>query len=633
LVVRGNLTKTWQPFTEGGTSHPAATNSTAETATLLQVQLTQVLSNRTLNEIRVGHQSYVYYQENLTNWSKHWYASDGPYGPVTTGSPVIRFTGFLIGGNQGFPRHRGQDRYWLRDDFTFSFNARGRHDLRAGGEFLFHHEMSANCTRCRGEIDARGGPRPSAAQLQAWFPDPWNADTWNLAAISPITRRFILGIHKSRREPEEQPNYATWVQDDWRVSNRLTLNLGLRYDLQWNIFANQGEFLPFMEAGRPQDADNIQPRIGFAYTLNDRTVLRGGAGKYYADVLTPVLLYALEHVTVVTVEVPNDNQPGFAADPFRGPRPTWEEANARFCHRNNVPGCLLQAHQELAPPAEYAHVPHTWQSSIGLQRQVGTDMAVEADYVYRRGRDEKFVQPNANLAFNPATGANYPYSNPSLRPYPLWGLIGMTPFTGRSAYHALQTSFTKRMSNDWQASATYTLGGLWTALGQPFMGVPDSVPQPVPFPVAPDLGNDWSFDSTDQRHRAVFNGIWQVSRGFQVSGLHYMGLGDRSETPYGGDLRDLGASFGTGEAGQRLRPDGTIVPRNSRTQPARHRTDVRIQQHIPMAGRASLYLMAEAFNLFNRPNWTIQFEESNAAFGRRVLGQNRTMQFGFRLTF
>ena len=45
----------------------------------------------------------------------------------------------------------------MQDDFTFSYNARGRHDLKAGAEFLLHHEMSANCTNCMGNIDARNG--------------------------------------------------------------------------------------------------------------------------------------------------------------------------------------------------------------------------------------------------------------------------------------------------------------------------------------------------------------------------------------------------------------------------------------------------------------------------------------------
>jgi hypothetical protein len=282
----------------------------------------------------------------------------------------------------------------------------------------------------------------------------------------------------------------------------------------------------------------------------------------------------------------------------------------------------------MAPPADYAHVPQTWQGTFGFQRQVGSAMAFEADYVYSRGRDEKFIQENVNIAFNPATGVNFPYSNRSLLPYPENGIVAMTPFTGRSAYHALQTSFTKRMSNRWQASATYTLSGLWSAEGQPFMGVPGAEPAPVPFDVAQDLGGEWSFAESDQRHRAVFSGIWQVGKGFQLSGLHYLGAGNRSDTLYGGDRRGLGAG---GE--QRLRPDGTIVPRNSFLQPAQNRTDLRVQQRIPLPGRVAIDLMADAFNLFNRSNFELETQESSLDYGEPATGQYRSMQFGFRVTF
>lgn len=124
------------------------------------------------------------------------------------------------------------------------------------------------------------------------------------------------------------------------------------------------------------------------------------------------------------------------------------------------------------------------------------------------------------------------------------------------------------------------------------------------------------------------NGIWQVGRGFQVSGLFYLGVGERAVTSYGGDLRGFG---GAGSA--RLRPDGTIVPRNSFTQPARRRFDVRLQQRIPLRGSVAIDGIAEVFNAFNSPNWTITTVESSPQFGRRTAGQNRTAQFGFRLTF
>ena len=640
LMFKGNLTKTWEPFGAGSNNnHPASTASIAETQDTLAVHFTQVLSNRALNEVKVGYAGYIFTNANLTTWSKHWMAQSGPYGPVTSGSPRIQFTGFNITGNSGYPRHRGQDLYSVRDDFTLSYNAGGRHDLKVGGEFLLHHEMSANCTNCMGNIDARNGPVPP--NIEDLFPDPFNVDTWNLAAISPLVRTYRLGVHKSRRDDVDLPYYAAYAQDDWHMSDRLTLNLGARYDVTWNSFAQYGEFLPFMEKGRPQDADNVQPRVGFAYTLNDRTVLRGGVGKYYAEVITPVVLYALEPATIAILEVANDGRPDFAANPFDGPPPSFEQALQRFCSVNtaafdtwrarNFAGaapCVLRGAGEMAPPAEQAHVPHTWQGTIGVQRQVGNGIAVEADYVYSRGRDEKFIQENVNIAFNPATGINYPYTNRSLLPYPDFGIVAMTPFTGRSAYHALQTHFTKRMSNRWQASATYTLSGLWSGEGRPFMGVPGGPPQPVPFDVAPDLGGEWGLAESDQRHRAVLNGIWDVGHGFQISGLHYFGAGIRSAANYGGDARRLGAG---GE--QRLRPDGTIVPRNSFIQPAQNKTDLRFQQRIRLHGRASIDLMAEAFNIFNRPNWRLETQESSRDYGQRVAGQYRTMQFGFRLTF
>ena len=79
------------------------------------------------------------------------------------------------------------------------------------------------------------------------------------------------------------------------------------------------------------------------------------------------------------------------------------------------------------------------------------------------------------------------------------------------------------------------------------------------FPVAKDLGGEYSLAAGDQRHRAVFNGIWDIGYGVQVSGLYFFGSGVRRSTTYGGDLRNLG---GTAVSEQRLRPDGTIVPRN-----------------------------------------------------------------------
>ena len=125
--------------------------------------------------------------------------------------------------------------------------------------------------------------------------------------------------------------------------------------------------------------------------------------------------------------------------------------------------------------------------------------------------------------------------------------------------------------------------------------------------------------STSSRATAVI-AVTQFSGGF--------GSGQRFSTNYGGDLRNTGAAFSG-----RLRPDGTIVPRNSLFAPAQNRTDLRVQQRIPLGGRVSVDGIAEVFNMFNRPNYGIGTQESSQNYRMNTSAQTRTMQFGFRFQF
>jgi hypothetical protein len=625
--------KTYEPFGPGAsTSHPAQTGTNDERNEEYIGQFTQVLNNRTLNEVRGGYSHFGFRNELLTEWSKHWQAPR-----VTNGHPRITLTGFSIAGNANYPRHRDQRVSFLRDDFTFSYDARGRHDMKAGGEFVRHFEDSENCNNCGGAIVANNGIIP-AAQLQAMFPDPFDTDSWNLAALSPYTRTYTIGIGEFPLQ-YAQPKFAIWLQDDWRIGGNLTLNLGLRYDVSFNSWANDVGVPPFYEPGRPNDVNNIQPRLGFAYQLNDRTVIRGGSGLYYADALTVDAFWPYYNAQLARIQFNNDGRPDFASNPLNGkPLPTMEEAQTLFCNspaqaanfaawraRNFAAPqpCLLNAYQEMPAPEQYMQQARSWQTSFGVQRQFGNTIAVEADYIYTQGRHEKDTIDNVNLTYSEATGANLPYTNRAALPYPDYGILSMIPHNTRSGYQGLQSSLTKRMSQRWQASATYTLSFFKDAQNQPFSGL-----NIVPFTVAGDLGNEYTYADTDQRHRAVFSGIWEVGRGFQVSGLHYLGAGIRSGTNYGGDVRSVGAG---GSA--RLRPDGTIVPRNNYIQPAQNKTDLRVQQRIPLGGRMAIDLMAEAFNVFNQENFTNVTQESSMNYLLPSTGQYRTAQLGFRLTF
>jgi hypothetical protein len=100
------------------TVHPASTIDTDEKNREFVGQLTHVLNNRMLNEVRGGFSHYGFRNETLVNWSKHWQAPR-----VTNGYPRITFTGFAINANANAPRHRDQNVWQLRDDFTASYEA------------------------------------------------------------------------------------------------------------------------------------------------------------------------------------------------------------------------------------------------------------------------------------------------------------------------------------------------------------------------------------------------------------------------------------------------------------------------------------------------------------------------------
>jgi hypothetical protein len=615
----------YSPFGTGSaTNHPASTNSEDRKNREYLGQYTHVLNNRALNEVKVGFSEWNILQGNLTHWSNHWAKDIG----VTEGHPRIQMTGLTIAGNQNAPRIRDQNSYMFRDDFTFSYEAGGRQDLKAGFEYIYMHEFTRNCRNCMGQIDARLGRIP-ADVMQGIFPDPFNADTWNLNALAPYTRRFTLGISDTFRTPFNVPKLAGWAQNDWHAGARLTLNLGVRYDLITNSWANDANVPPILTAGRPNDTNNIQPRLGFAYQLNDRTVFRGGTGRYYADILTNLHMWTYGNESIASVEVANNGRPDFPSNPFNGPKPTSTQAFANFCDVNNRPGCLTRGLQELAPPAPYDKVQNSWQTSLGFQRQLGAVAALEMDYVYNGSRNEKVIQENVNVSFDPRTGQPLPYSNPANRPYPLLGIISVTPYMGWSNYHALQSSLTKRFSNKWQGSLTYTLGWLRNAIPRPMSGTGI-----VDFNVAADLGNEYTLGETDQRNRVVFNGIWQPGLGFQMSGVYFYGSGERSQIETGDIGRDIGEW-----ATYRYRPNGTIIPRNTFVGDPIHRVDMRLQQRIPLGGRLSADGIFEVFNLFDHANYgSYTLDESSSAFLQPAQNANlsyapRTLQLGFRFTF
>ncbi len=523
-------------------------------------------------------------------------------------------------------------RYSIRDDLTHSYTLSGRHDFKLGGEYTHFTEDVVYCSAsCSGAIDATGGPVP--ANIQDLFP-VWNdPTTWNLAALSPITVKFQQAVGTFHFYVPRHI-LGTWAQDDWTVTRQLTLNLGLRYDLQTNAYGNKISIPPFVPS-RPNDKNNVVPRVGFAYTPAERTVVRGGWGKYFSEVDGSNTLFLQAASLQLVPSTLNDGRRDFAANPYNGPKLTYDQVLQRTCSVSPGPSCVRR---DLPASIRMdVQLPYSYQTTIGVQQQLGTTMSVTADYAYIALHGLPDYRRNVNVSFNPATGANYPFTDITRRPFPDWGIVGMTSSIGRTNDHALQTAFTKRFSARWQASATYTLSRKLSATAQPSAASSDGtrlILTPLPFSPAPDFGGEYGLSVGDQRHRAVVNGIWDLPYAFQLSGLYFYGSGERYATTYSADLRVSG-----NDRDFRLRPNGTIVPRNDFVGRPLHRMDARLQRKFRVTTRVAVEGILEVFNLFNHQNYgsyvTVEGAQNYGA-PSAVLNtayQPRQMQLGFRTTF
>ena len=637
LTVSSYLWRDYQPIdgsqaTIGGaTNHPINQVKFDKYAEAIQGTLTRVVSNRAFNETKFGWAANRWRLEPTVAWNST--TLNGARNPLANERqypPVITLRGFNIGGGTNFPQFIGQDVYTVRDDFTFSANMVGRHDIRAGGEYLKYLMWHDWCNFLRGNLIADNGPVP--ANIEQLFP-VWNdPSTWNLAALSPISREYRTSFGACTISSPRNI-YGVWFQDDWHPSSRLTLNLGVRYDVETDTFANELAVEPFLPGDRPLDTNNVVPRFGFAYSLNDRTVIRGGAGKYYAWLINQVAHPIRFANTQRVLSALYDGRPDFAVNPWNGPLPRAEDLERSFCNVNFVPGCLRRAlGQTIAPPN--AETPYSYQASVGVQRQIGEVIGVNVDYSYNGSHKDRITGYNINLSFNPATGLNYPFTDITRRPYPEWAQVPMDIFDGYSNYHGMEIGITKRMSSNWQASATYTLSAFRDGLPTPWSGAMNPVQFDVQFPLGPEYG----FAATDQRHRAVFNGIWQMGYGFQLSGLYFFGSGQRFATTYGGDVLNTGGTVGSAQA-RPATAGGGATPRNGLEGNAIHRVDLRLQKRFALLGRTRIDGMVEAFNLFNHANYgSYTTAQSNAQYGLpsfnpNVAYQPRMLQLGFRLTY
>jgi hypothetical protein len=628
FVYRQNLERSWDPYDArwagGSTIHPSSPSSVPKTANDVTARLTRVLSASAVNEVAYSWGRYWWQTNPVVNWPNHPQAAAG----FSHGTPRILLRGFTIGqAHTRSPQDLTDGGPSVRDDLSFSFVERGRHDVKTGAEYIHSNSPIFLCINCGGTLDAQNGPVP--ANIESLFPVFNDVSSWNLNALAPITRFYQLAVGDFHVDSPIR-SFATWVQDDW-THGKLTMNLGVRYDY---IKGTWAEDLPFDQwvPVRPIDKDNIQPRLGFAYSINDRTVARGGWGLFAGGATNSSHAYRVD-AQVANIQVNYDGRADFPMNPFNGPIPTYAQAVATATQRSPF----------LTLPSIKSNLGYTNQANAGVQRQLGTAMSLSTDFVYTKNKDVVSTM-DVNLAYNPATGANYPFTDLTRRPVRGWGTVNQNIVQpdGLTSY-ALQMELNKRMSNHWQLSATYLLQFNYDYQYAPINSdkgctAPITNPSPgvftcdAPMTLHPVLAAE-RFLNGDQRNRATLNGIWELPVGFQLSGLYFFADNGKATPTSGVDV------LGVGGSGGRLRRDGTLIARNSFERTDLHRVDIRLQKRFKLNGRMTLDGIAEVFNMFNHANYNAFVTNEAAAnfrqpqYDSNIAFQPRTMQFGFRTTF
>jgi hypothetical protein len=639
MAVRGTKYHQHIPGSGGGSgTHPSRATQIDRRSSQLWSQFTQVLGSSSVNEIKGGYYDYHWDIDTLVDWAGGAFPNcplKAPEG-VQCGSVRYQIRGYDIGTATNMPQYIQQDTAQIRDDFSFSYTAMGRHDVRMGGEYLHHFFEFQWCSFCNGLLQATRGAPPPPAVLQAMFP-VWNdASTWNgFDALSPVSVRYRQSVGDFRLHNPRNV-FGAWYQDDWRMSDRMTLNLGIRWDADLGVMGEKIPILPWRSGDEPYELTHFAPRIGYAYRVAERTVLRGGYGIYFTQLENDAAHQSNLNAQTIIPEASYDGRADFASNPYNGPQPTHEQATARLCSTALTPTCIRRDITSEIPAPEH-QLTYSHQASVGVQQQLGDLMAFEANVVFTGQRREE-VGLNMNLAYDPATGDPVPFSLIDRRPYPDWGFVDGEFMLGYSNYYGVETSFTRRFANRWQMAATYTLAALRDSQGDPCQieQTADGSPicNEITFPLQRDIGGEYTLAATDQRHRAVINGIWEMGMGFQLSGLYFFGSGMRTGVSCNCESLDTGSGGDT-----RRLDDGTFLERNSFVGEPIHRVDTRLQKRFALGPRMTIDGILEVFNLFNRANFgSYTTNVHNANFGRPTYNSNvayasRAAQLGFRFAF
>lgn len=559
---------------------------------------------------------------NLVNEFRFQFGRDREPGEANSAVTEARIQtggGFLqLGRNNFSPRETTIKRLQFIDTLSYT---RGAHNLKFGADLNFDRIFN-------------------------FFPGLFNGQyTFNSYALfasntpASYTQNFGgAGTSGGTTNPNLN-DYGFFVQDDWRVTPKLTLNLGLRYDYQ--KLAGPSVFNPSaalaavgLNTTTPvRDGNNFAPRFGLSYAIDEKTVIRGGYGIFFGRT-TGIMLgtsHSQNGIQVTGVTLTCTTTPANPCLTYPAIFTTAPAAGAQ------TPSLYLFA-------KDYAQ-PYVQQGRLGVEREVVSNLSLSVTYLFFKGvhlsrtRDINLGPTVATTVTDPSGAAFTVLRHPATRPIPGFTRISLFESTADSRYNGLAVELKRRFSRGFQFIAAYT-----------FSSARDNKPDQTMVVVGTDdvkgvqnnldISADWGRSDLDIRHRLVFSPVYEIGTVKKDNAIANRLL---SEWTFSGIITlQSGFAYSANIAGDANRDGNSAsdrVPgtlRNQFTTPNIYVFDTRVTKSFTFGEKYKLSLIAEAFNLFNRSNIaTVNTGRYGIASSSAVVLTNPALStpFGFARTF
>jgi len=560
--------------------------------------------------------------------------------------PTLNFQTYLAQ-QSSVAQARVNDAYQLEDTFSWFVPGRkGDHDIKIGAQLQYSQADNTAQDNLNGTFSFSQSNGPFNAADPRTYPD-----------------RFSIRVPGASNTLNKSQSLGAFVQDKWKMSDRLTVTAGLRYDVEKVVLPERDNPYFASEDDYPVDTNNWQPRLGVAYSLGTGTVMRGGYGRFFDKTHYEVIGGVITNSPFTSSFTGNFPLNGADTGPQQGLMPTDPflvngpviTPAARAALEAQFSGATVRNTGATFDNPDRV-MPYTDQLSVGFEHQLAANLSASADYVHAFGRDMLMA-----VALNPTLRATTSTTSPNVRQgseqltfitnglqqkYP-----GFAPFTGavttfqnvgKTDYDALMMQLEKRFSQNYSARVSYTLA--YSRGNTSGNGAAAS-----PFQVLNNLNLDLNEGPTsfDQRHNLVLSGSALVPKtgGLTVSwvaralsGLPLTVFNSTIDVDRNGTLADplpAGTYSGAGSNSISVESEGG---RNGAYGPGFFKLDMRFGYRLNLHNRRSLDVFGEVFNLTNRANFANPTgDQANANF-LRLTGLNtstnpRTGQIGVRLGF